>query len=99
MSGIVLKPDQAGSISATLEAVAIAKDAAVPVILSHRSISTDALVLPHLMVHCGIELAKFGPLLSDFSAVLKINEVLRRAPAKRGVEMEIGVGRERHGNV
>jgi enolase len=98
ISGVILKPDQAGSISATLEAVAIAREAAAPLILSHRSISTDALVLPHLMVHCGIELAKFGPLLSDFSAVLKINEVLRRAPAKRGVETEIGASRERHGN-
>ena len=48
-----------------------------PVILSHRSISTDSLVLAHLMVHCGIELAKFGPLLSDFSSILKMNEVIR----------------------
>jgi enolase len=77
MNGMVLKPDQAGTISATLEAVEVARAAGVPVILSHRSISTDSLVLAHLMVDCGIELAKFGPLLTDFSSVLKMNEVLR----------------------
>jgi enolase len=73
----MLKPDQAGTVSATLEAVEAARAAGAPVILSHRSISTDSPVLAHLMLHCGIALAKFGPLLSDFSSILKMNEVLR----------------------
>jgi enolase len=55
----------------------VPRTAKSPITLSHRSISTDSLVLAHLMVHCGIELAKFGPLLSDFSSILKMNEVIR----------------------
>jgi len=77
MTAMVLKPDQAGTISATLAAAELTRAAGVPLLLSHRSISTDSLVLAHLMVHCGIEIAKFGPLLSDFSSILKMNEVLR----------------------
>jgi len=77
MTATVLKPDQAGTISATLAAVELTRAAAVPLVLSHRSVSTDSLVLAHLMVDCGIEIAKFGPLLSDFSSILKMNEVLR----------------------
>jgi len=77
MTATVLKPDQAGTISATLAAVELTRAAGVPVVLSHRSVSTDSLVLAHLMVDCGIEIAKFGPLLSDFSSILKMNEVLR----------------------
>jgi enolase len=83
MHGVILKPDQAGTVSATLEAVRVARRVGAPVILSHRSISTDSLVLAHLMVHGEIEFAKFGPLLSDFSSILKMNEVLRSSQAPR----------------
>jgi len=83
MNGVMLKPDQAGTVSATLEAMQVARRAGAPVILSHRSISTDSLVLAHLMVHGEIEFAKFGPLLSDFSSILKMNEVLRNSQAPR----------------
>jgi enolase len=83
MNGVMLKPDQAGTVSATLEAMQVARRASAPVILSHRSISTDSLVLAHLMVHGEIEFAKFGPLLSDFSSILKMNEVLRSSQAPR----------------
>jgi len=97
MTGTVLKPDQSGTISATLAAAEVTKAAGVPLVLSHRSISTDSLVLSHLMVHCGIELAKFGPLLSDFSSILKMNEVLRmnceRCVAGRVEDASDGVAR------
>jgi enolase len=83
MNGVMMKPDQAGTVSATLEAMQVARRAGAPVILSHRSISTDSLVLAHLMVHGEIEFAKFGPLLSDFSSILKMNEVLRSSQAPR----------------
>jgi enolase len=100
MTGTVLKPDQAGTISATLEAMEVARAAKSPVILSHRSISTDSLVLAHLMVHCGIELAKFGPLLSDFSSILKMNEVIRATKdgcLARGAEGPVeNVARDAH---
>lgn len=83
MTGVVLKPDQAGTISETLAALEISNAAGVPVILSHRSISTDSLVLAHLMAHCDIKLAKFGPLLSDFTSILRMNEVLRMTREER----------------
>lgn len=90
ITGVVLKPDQAGTISATLRAADIARAGEVPVVLSHRSISTDSPVLAHLMVHCGIELAKFGPLLSDFSSILKMNEVMRLTRDRHPVSPAVG---------
>jgi len=77
MTGTVLKPDQAGTVSAALEAAERTRAAGLPLVLSHRSISTDSRVLAHLLVECGIEIAKFGPLSSDFGAILNMNEVLR----------------------
>ncbi len=99
MNGVMLKPDQAGTVSATLEALEAARAAGAQVILSHRSISTDSLVLAHLMVHCGIELAKFGPLLSDFSSILKMNEVLRITQEPRLARQIEGNPRNEHARI
>ena len=99
MTGLMLKPDQAGTVSATLEAVEAAGAAGSPVILSHRSISTDSLVLAHLLVHCGIGLAKFGPLLSDFSSILKLNEVLRTTQEPRLARQTEGKPRKKHARI
>ncbi len=96
---MILKPDQAGTISATLDAVKVARAAQVPVILSHRSISTDSLLLAHLMVYCDIELAKFGPLLSDFSSILKMNEVLRLTQQPRLACQAADTARNRHARI
>ena len=81
MTGIMLKPDQAGTISRTMDAVHAAEQKGVPVILSHRSISTDSPVLAHLLVELGIAYAKFGPLYTDHNAILLMNEVLRMTQA------------------
>lgn len=85
MNGVVLKPDQAGTISDSLAGLAVGHEARVPRFLSHRSISTDSLVLVHLLAHNPVEFAKFGPLCSDFSAVQKINEMLRQVRAAESV--------------
>jgi len=77
MTGIVLKPDQAGTMSRTMDAIHAAQQQDAPIILSHRSISTDSLELAHLLVEFDIGYAKFGPLDTDYSAILKMNEVLR----------------------
>lgn len=77
MTGIVLKPDQAGTMSRTMEAIHAAREQDALIILSHRSISTDSLELAHLLVEFGISCAKFGPLYTDYSAILKMNEVMR----------------------
>ena len=77
MTGVVLKPDQAGTMSRTMDAIHAAQQQDVPIILSHRSIGTDSLVLAHLLVEFGIGHAKFGPLYTDYNAILRMNEVLR----------------------
>ena len=77
MTGIVLKPDQAGTMSRTIDAIHAAQQQDAPIILSHRSIGTDSLVLAHLLVEFGIGYAKFGPLYTDYNAILRMNEVLR----------------------
>jgi len=77
MTGIVLKPDQAGTISRTIDAIHAAQQQDAPIILSHRSISTDSLVLAHLLVEFGIRHAKFGPLYTDYTSIMRMNEILR----------------------
>jgi enolase len=77
IGAIVLKPDQAMTITATDEIVRGAKHMGIEIIMSHRSISTDSTFLSKYMLQNDLKMAKFGPLLGDFSAILKINALLR----------------------
>lgn len=77
MGAVMLKPDQAMTVSATNRIIEEAQCNGIEVILSHRSISTDSAFLGKYMLSKGLAMAKFGPLLSDFSAILKMNQVFR----------------------
>jgi enolase len=77
MGAVMLKPDQAHTVSATDQIVDIAKQNGIEVILSHRSISTDSDFLGKYMLANRLKFAKFGNLLSDFSSILKMNHVIR----------------------
>jgi enolase len=77
--GTILKPDQAGTVTAFLEAVDVARTSGQTIIASHRSISTESVFLSTATVDRHIELMKIGPLNSDYSSVLRLNELIRAA--------------------
>lgn len=47
------------------------------VIASHRSVSTESTLVATLACEFGAEYIKVGPLLSDYSSVLRVNEIIR----------------------
>jgi enolase len=75
--GIIMKPDQAGTVTATLQAIQAAQQGGQVVISSHRSISTESTFLSRVTYCLGIKYFKIGPLYSDYSSVLRLNELLR----------------------
>ncbi|XUX01096.1 MAG: hypothetical protein TUN42_03645 [Dehalogenimonas sp.] len=75
--GLVLKPDQAGTISSTIATVKTARSTNQIIIASHRSISTESTFLSRLICEYGIEYFKIGPLFSDYSSIIRFNELIR----------------------
>ena len=73
----IIKPNQAGTVSAALDAIAACRQTNQTVITSHRSVSTESTFLSWLTVTSGVQLIKIGPLMSDYSSVLRLNEMLR----------------------
>jgi enolase len=77
--GIILKPNQAGSVSNTIKAIDLATRSKQTLIMSHRSISTESTFLSHISHNYKAEYIKIGPILSDYSSVVRINEFIRLA--------------------
>ena len=75
--GVIVKPNQAGTVTATRRASAAARAGGQTLMASHRSISTEDTFLSLLTCVCGLPYFKIGPLLTDYSAVLRLNELLR----------------------
>jgi len=75
--GIILKPNQAGTISNTIKAINLVQQNNHTLITSHRSISTESTFLSHISNKYNAEYIKIGPILSDYSSVLRINEFIR----------------------
>jgi enolase len=76
-TGVILKPNQAGTVTGIINAANAAARGNQHRIASHRSISTEELFLPRLTCALGIEYIKIGPLFTDYSSVLRLNEILR----------------------
>jgi len=75
--GLVLKPDQAGTISSTIATLDTAQSLNQIIIASHRSVSTESTFLSYLTYIYSIDYIKIGPLLSDYSSVIRLNELIR----------------------
>jgi enolase len=75
--GVVIKPNQAGTVTAVYQAIETAQRAGQMVITSHRSISTESTFLSGLTCQTGTEYIKIGPLLTDYSSVVRFNEIIR----------------------
>ena len=75
--GAVIKPSQAGTVSAVCRAIEAAQRSGQVAITSHRSISTESVLLSTLTCLYGVGYIKIGPLMTDYSAVLRLNQIIR----------------------
>ncbi|MDW5562449.1 MAG: hypothetical protein SA339_04410 [Methanomassiliicoccus sp.] len=82
--GEIIKPNQAGTVTAVLRAVEVANKHGQITITSHRSISTESTFLSPLTVFGGVRYMKIGPLYTDYSSVLRLNELIRLTGANIG---------------
>lgn len=81
-NAILIKVNQVGSLSETLEAIKMAQDNKYGAIISHRSGETEDTTIAHLAVACGCGQIKTGS-LSRTDRICKYNELLR-------IEEELG---------
>ncbi len=79
-NAILIKPNQIGTLSETIEAVKIAQAAGWNTVMSHRSGETEDVTIAHLAVGLGCGQIKTGS-LSRTDRIAKYNELLRIAEA------------------
>ncbi len=75
-NAIIIKPNQIGTITETMEAIRIAKIAGYKTIISARSGESEDPILTHLAVGFGIDYGKFGGILGAESTA-RLNELIR----------------------
>ena len=75
--GVIIKPNQAGTVTAVRRAIEVAQRTNQIVITSHRSISTESTFLSALTCVYGVKYIKIGPLMTDYSSVVRLNEIIR----------------------
>ena len=75
-NAILIKPNQIGSLTETIEAVMMAKKAGYNTIISHRSGETEDTSIAHIAVGLGAGQIKTGS-LSRSERIAKYNELLR----------------------
>lgn len=75
-NSILIKPNQIGTLSETIEAVKLAKSAGWRTVMSHRSGETEDVTIAHLAVGLGTDQIKTGS-LSRSERIAKYNEILR----------------------
>jgi enolase len=75
--GIILKPNQAGTVSNTIKAINLVQQNNHLLIMSHRSISTESTFLAHISNKYNAEYIKNGPILTDYSSIIRLNEFIR----------------------
>ena len=76
-TGVIIKPNQAGSVTAVRRALETASSTGQTAIVSHRSVSTEAPFEAVLACEYGAPYIKIGPLQSDYSSVIRLNEIIR----------------------
>lgn len=77
-NAILIKPNQIGTLSETIGAVLMAKNAGYRTVMSHRSGETEDVSIAHLAVGLGVGQIKTGS-LSRSERIAKYNELIRIA--------------------
>lgn len=75
-NAILIKPNQIGTLSETINAVMLAKHAGYKTVMSHRSGETEDVSIAHLAVGLGTDQIKTGS-LSRSERIAKYNELIR----------------------
>lgn len=75
----LIKPNQAGTVTATVAAISTAVAGGLTPITSHRSISTESTFVCDMTWEHRVPYMKIGPLLTDYSSVIRLNRLLRLA--------------------
>ena len=81
-NAILIKPNQIGSLTETIEAVLLAKNNGFRCVMSHRSGETEDTTIAHLAVGLGTGQIKTGS-LSRSERICKYNELMRIAESNR----------------
>jgi len=75
--GAIIKPNQSGTVSGVRKAIEAAERCGQIVITSHRSISTEETFLSTLTCMHEAPYIKIGPLVTDYSSVVRLNDIIR----------------------
>ena len=75
ISGVIIKPNQVGTVSETCEAIKTAKKHKLKIIISHRSGETEDNFIVHLAKACGADGVKIGAPIKE--RISKFNELIR----------------------
>ena len=85
-NAILIKPNQIGSLTETIQAVKMAQQAGWNTVMSHRSGETEDVTISHLAVGLGCGQIKTGS-LSRTDRIAKYNELLRIAESDASLEL------------
>ena len=85
-NALLVKPNQIGSLTETIQAVSMAQDAGWNTVMSHRSGETEDTTISHLVVGLGCGQIKTGS-LSRTDRIAKYNELLRIAESDTSLQL------------
>ncbi|MBR2709668.1 phosphopyruvate hydratase [Candidatus Saccharibacteria bacterium] len=85
-NAILIKPNQIGSLTETINAVLMAKQAGYKTVMSHRSGETEDTSIAHLAVGLGTGQIKTGS-LSRSERIAKYNELIRIADTNQRLQL------------
>ena len=86
-NAILIKPNQIGSLTETIDAVKLAKENGYRCVMSHRSGETEDTTIAHLAVGLGTGQIKTGS-LSRSERIAKYNELMRIAEMNRTLSFD-----------
>lgn len=93
-NAILIKPNQIGTLTETIEAVKMAKKAGWNTVMSHRSGETEDVTIAHLAVGLGTGQIKTGS-MSRSERIAKYNELMRIAEQRPELALARPFGGER----
>ncbi len=85
-NALLVKPNQIGSLTETIQAVSMAQDAGWKTVMSHRSGETEDTTISYLAVGLGCGQIKTGS-LSRTDRIAKYNELLRIAESDNSLQL------------
>ena len=74
---VMLKPNKAGTVTATITEIVKTNSNNKILIMSHRSISTESIFLATITHMYNARYIKNGPIFTDYSSIIRINELIR----------------------